>query len=159
LFLDLVGSTALTVALGPERLKLALDRAFGELAAIIAAEGGTVEKYVGDAIHALFGAPLTHTDDPQRALRAARGCVRWMDGQKPNRVAFGVRIGVESGEAIVDLGAVEGARQQMSVGLCVNVAARLQQRAEPGQILVGPVCHDATVDTGEFADLGDIELR
>jgi len=159
LFVDVVGSTALTVALGPERLKRALDRAFGELAAIIAAEGGTVEKYVGDAIHALFGAPIAHADDPQRALRAARGCVRWTERHEQDRVAFRVRIAAETGEAIVDLGAVEGARHQMSVGACVNVAARLQQLAEPGQILIGPVCHDATTDVGEFADLGDVELR
>jgi class 3 adenylate cyclase/tetratricopeptide (TPR) repeat protein len=159
LFVDVVGSTALTVALGPERFKRDLDRAFGELAALIAAEGGTVEKYVGDAIHALFGAPIAHADDPQRALRAARSCVRWTDRQKQSQVAFTVRIAVETGEAIVDLGAVEDERQRMSVGACVNVAARLQQLAEPGQILVGPVCHDATADVGEFTDLGDIELR
>ena len=159
LFVDVVGSTALTVALGPERLKRALDRAFGELAAIISAEGGTVEKYVGDAIHALFGAPIAHADDPQRALRSARGCVRWTERHEQDRVAFRVRIAVETGEAIVDLGAVEGARHQMSVGACVNVAARLQQLAEPGQILIGPVCHAATADVGEFADLGDVELR
>jgi class 3 adenylate cyclase/tetratricopeptide (TPR) repeat protein len=159
LFVDIVGSTALTVALGPERLKRALDRAFGELAGIIAAEGGTVEKYVGDAIHALFGAPIAHADDPQRALRAAQGCVRWTERHEQDRVAFRVRIAVETGEAIVDLDAVEGARHQMSVGACVNVAARLQQLAEPGQILIGPVCHGATADVGEFVDLGDIELR
>ena len=159
LFVDVVGSTAMTIALGPERLKRALDRAFGELTAIIAAEGGTVEKYVGDAIHALFGAPIAHADDPQRALRAARGCVRWTEGHEQDRIAFRVRIAVETGEAIVDLDAVEGARHQMSVGACVNVAARLQQLAEPGQILLGPVCHDATADVGEFADLGDVELR
>jgi len=159
LFVDVVGSTALTAALGPERLKRDLDRAFSELAGLIAAEGGVVEKYVGDAIHALFGAPIAHADDPHRALRAAWGCVRWTDRQEQGRVVFAVRVGVETGEAIVDLGAVADARQQMSVGACVNVAARLQQLADPGQILVGPVCHDATADVGEFADLGDIELR
>jgi class 3 adenylate cyclase len=67
LFVDVVGSTALTRELGPERVKRALDRAFGELAALIAAEGGTVEKYIGDAIHALFGVPATHPDDLQRS--------------------------------------------------------------------------------------------
>ena len=76
LFVDVVGSTTLTLELGPERVKRALDRAFSELAALIAAEGGTVEKYIGDAIHALFGVPATHPDDPQRALRAAHACVR-----------------------------------------------------------------------------------
>src|SRR5919108_2037667 len=87
LFIDVVGSTALTVKLGPERLKRALDRAFAELAPIVEGEGGTVEKYVGDAIHALFGAPIAHADDPQRALRAARGCVRWTEGHEQDRIA------------------------------------------------------------------------
>src|SRR5690242_2677837 len=77
LFIDVVGSTELTVRLGPERIKGALDAAFAELRAIIAAEGGTVEKYIGDAIYALFGAPITHPDDPERALRAAAGARAW----------------------------------------------------------------------------------
>ena len=83
LFVDVVGSTTLTLELGPERVKRALDRAFNELATLIAAEGGTVEKYIGDAIHALFGVPATHPDDPQRALRAADACV----GGRPPRAA------------------------------------------------------------------------
>jgi class 3 adenylate cyclase len=159
MFIDVVGSTALTVELGSERLKRTLDRAFAELAAIINGEGGTVEKYVGDAIHALFGAPIAHADDAGRALRAARACIQWTGRQEAARPVFDVRIGIETGEAIVDLGAVEGARQQMSVGACVNVAARLQQFAEPGQILVGPACHNETADAGDFADVGDVELR
>jgi adenylate cyclase len=83
LFVDVVGFTALTQTLGAERVKRALDRAFAELAALIAAEGGTVEKYIGDAIHALFGVPATHPDDPQRALRAADACVRWAVESRP----------------------------------------------------------------------------
>ena len=82
LFIDIVGSTALTVALGPERVKRRLDQAFTDLSAIVAAEGGIVEKYIGDAIHALFGVPLAHPDDPQRALRAAHACVLWAAGQR-----------------------------------------------------------------------------
>jgi class 3 adenylate cyclase len=159
LFVDVVGSSALTVALGPERLKRALDRAFAELQGLIEAEGGTLEKFVGDAIHALFGAPAAHPDDPQRALRAADACARWGEARADASVPFAVRVGVETGEAIVDLGAVTGARQQMSVGACVNLAARLQQLAEPGQVLVGPMCHAATGDIADFAPLGERELK
>lgn len=98
MFVDVVGSTELTMQLGAERLKHELAVAFTELAGIIAAHGGTVEKYVGDAIYALFGAPIAHEDDPLRALRAAEAlresCVRG----RAHGHRFTVRIGVETGE-------------------------------------------------------------
>ncbi len=159
LFVDVVGSTALGRELGPERLKRTLDRAFRDLAAIISVEGGTVEKYAGDAVHAIFGAPTAHADDPQRALRAALACARWGAEQSGESVPVAVRVGVETGEAIVDLTATGAERQQMSVGTCVNVAARLQQLAEPGQVLVGPLCRDAAAEAAEFTPLGDVELK
>ena len=158
LFVDVVGSTTLTLELGPERVKRALDRAFVELASLITAEGGTVEKYIGDAIHALFGVPATHPDDPQRALRAAHACVAWAASARTS-VPLAVRAGVETGEAIIDLAATETERQQMSVGACVNVAARLQQLAEPGQVVVGPTCREANAEVAEFGGLGDVDLK
>ena len=158
LFVDVVGSTTLTLELGPERVKRALDRAFNELATLIAAEGGTVEKYIGDAIHALFGVPATHPDDPQRAVRAAHACVAWAAAARSS-VPLAVRAGVETGEAIIDLAATETERQQMSIGACVNVAARLQQAAEPGQVVVGPTCREATAGMAEFVGLGEVELK
>ena len=159
LFIDVVGSTELTVRLGPERIKGALDAAFAELRAIIAAEGGTVEKYIGDAIYALFGAPITHPDDPERALRAAAGARAWAASRASSEMPFGVRVGLETGEAIIDLTAAAETKQQMSVGAVVNTAARLQQRAEPGQILVGPVTHEATANMASFTPLGTVELK
>jgi class 3 adenylate cyclase/tetratricopeptide (TPR) repeat protein len=159
LFVDVVGSTALGAQLGPERLKRLLERSFAELKACIDAEGGIVEKYIGDAIHALFGAPVAHVDDSHRALRAAHACVRWSETNGRSPSALRVRVGIETGEAIVDLAATEGGRQQMSIGSCVNLAARLQQAAEPGQVLVGPICHEATADVAEFQALGEIECK
>ena len=159
LFIDVVGSTELTVRLGPERLKAALDAAFAELRATIAGEGGTVEKYIGDAIYALFGAPLAHPDDPERALRAAAGARSWAASRAGSEIPFSVRVGLETGEAIVDLTAAADTKQQMSVGAVVNTAARLQQRAEPGQVLVGPVAHDATAEIATFTALGPIDLK
>jgi class 3 adenylate cyclase/tetratricopeptide (TPR) repeat protein len=159
LFIDVVGSSTLTVDLGPERAKRMLDRAFREFSAIIAREGGTVEKYAGDAIHALFGAPTAHADDPQRALRAAHACLEGAAARPDGEVGFAVRVGIETGEAIVDLVATDQERQQMSVGTCVNVAARLQQLAEPGQALVGPTCREAAGDAAEFDSLGEVDLR
>jgi len=159
LFIDVVGSTELTVKLGPERLKAALDEAFADLRAVIAGEGGTVEKYIGDAIYALFGAPVAHPDDPERALRAAAGARAWAASRVTSEIPFGVRVGLETGEAIVDLVAAADTKQQMSVGAVVNTAARLQQRAEPGQVLVGPVAHDATAEIATFVSLGTVDLK
>ena len=159
LFIDVVGSTELTVSLGPERLKAALDGAFSGLRALIEREGGTVEKYVGDAIYAIFGSPVAHADDPVRALRAAAGARDWASARVAAEIPFAVRVGVETGEAIVDLAAATTTRQQLSVGAVVNTAARLQQRAEPGQVLVGPVTHAATADAASFTRLGAVELK
>ena len=154
LFLDIVGSTELTMALAPERMKRTLDQAFGEVRGIVAEHGGTIEKYVGDAVFALFGAPVTHADDALRALRAAESC-----RDRVSRGTVAVRIGVETGEALIDLEAAEHERQRMAVGRCVNIAARLQSAAEPGQILVGPTCYEAVAETAELESRGTLELK
>jgi len=158
LFIDIVGSTDLTVTLGPERMQRLLAGAFGELSAIVEDQGGVVEKFIGDAMFALFGAPTAHADDPLRALRAAEACAERIRS-RPREAAIAVRVGVETGEALVDLEATSRERQRMAVGACVNVAARLQQHAEPGEILVGPVCHDAMAASGEFAPAGTLALK
>jgi class 3 adenylate cyclase len=159
LFVDVAGSTALIVQLGPERFKRALDRAFHALRSVIEAEGGSVGTSIGDAIFALFGVPAAHPDDPQRALRAAQACIRWSEARGPSSVPLAVRIGIETGEAIVDAAGAATERQQTSVGACVNLAARLQQLAEPGQVLVGPTCHQITAELASFAALGEVELK
>jgi class 3 adenylate cyclase/tetratricopeptide (TPR) repeat protein len=147
LFIDIVASTALTRDVGPERMKRLVDDAFRAMSDLIAARGGTIEKFIGDAVFALFGAPTSHADDPERALRAASACARWAaESGTPVRI----RVGVETGEALIDLGATERERQRMAVGECVNLASRLQSLAEPGHILVGPNCHAATEYVAEF---------
>jgi len=147
LFIDIVASTPLTRDLGPERMKRLVDDAFRAMSDHITAHGGTIEKFIGDAVFALFGAPTSHADDPERALRAASACARWAaESGSPLRI----RIGIETGEALVDLGAARGERERMAVGECVNLASRLQSLAEPGQILIGPSCHAATEYVAEF---------
>jgi class 3 adenylate cyclase len=153
-FIDIVGSTDLTRRLGAERMQRMLSEAFSELSRIAVAEGGTVEKYIGDEIFVLFGAPTAHPDDVLRALRGADAAVRWAS----SRSEMGLRIGIETGEALVDLQAIDD-RQRMAVGTCVNVAARLQSHAGPGEILVGPVCRAAAAALADFVDLGAIELK
>ena len=154
LFLDIVGSTELVMSVAPERMKRTLDDAFARVSEIVAAHGGTVEKYIGDAVFALFGAPVSHADDPLRALRAAEAIRERVAGGR-----IGVRIGVETGEALVDLAAADHERQRMAVGPCVNIAARLQGAAEPGQVLVGPTCAEASIAGADLEPLGELQLK
>ncbi|MEK6208417.1 MAG: AAA family ATPase [Chloroflexota bacterium] len=153
-FIDVVGSTDLGQRLGPERMQRRLADAFGHISSVAVAEGGTIEKYIGDEIFVLFGAPTAHADDVVRALRTADAAVRWAETAE----SLAVRVGVETGEALVDLDGV-GERQRMAVGTCVNVAARLQQQADPGQMIVGPTCRAAAGDQGDFDDLGTVRLK
>lgn len=157
LFIDVVGSTDVTVRLGPERMQRLLTNAFAELSATITAHGGVVEKYVGDAILAIFGAPTSHVNDAERALRAADACVRWVSASAAVD-ALAIRAGVETGELLVDLRALE-THQRMVVGESINLAARLQASAEPGEIVVGPTCHHATADRADYEPLGGLELK
>lgn len=159
LFLDIVGSTDLMMRVSPERMKHALDAAFGDLSSIITAHGGVVEKYIGDAIFAVFGVPIGHADDPLRAIRAAEACARWAEAHGQDRVPFVVRIGVETGHVLIDVDAAETDRERMIVGPSVNLAARLQAAADPGDTLIGPVCHEATADHAEFEPLGEFQLK
>jgi class 3 adenylate cyclase/tetratricopeptide (TPR) repeat protein len=158
LFVDIVGSTETTLQLPPERVQRLLADAFDRLSSIVAAEGGIVEKYIGDAIFAIFGVPTSHADDALRALRAADACARAWPEEPGAEAGLAVRIGVETGEALVDLDAVEE-RQRIGVGACVNIAARLQQHAEPGQILVGPGCNAAAGTRGIFEAAGTLNLK
>ena len=129
MFADLVGSTELG-AQDPERTRLVLERFYDAMADEIVGAGGTVEKFAGDAVMAAFGAPTAHEDDAERALHAALGMLRRLEGFD----GLALRIGVNTGEVVVGR-----ARQGSSfvTGDAVNVAARLEQAAVPGAVLVG----------------------
>jgi class 3 adenylate cyclase/tetratricopeptide (TPR) repeat protein len=154
-FIDLVGSTDLGQRLGPERMQRLLTDSFREISAIATAAGGTIEKYIGDEVFVLFGAPVAHSDDVVRALHVAEASVRWAS-TSPSPVS--VRVGIETGEALVDLEGV-GERQRMAVGSCVNIAARLMTRADPNTVVVGPITFAAANQAAEFDDLGPLELK
>ena len=141
--------------LGPERMQRVLSDSFREISAIATEAGGTIEKYIGDEVFVLFGAPAAHSDDVIRALRVAESSVRWA-ATSPNPIS--IRVGIETGEALVDLDAV-GERQRMAVGACVNIAARLMAQADPNGILVGPTTYLAANRAAEFEDLGPRELK
>ena len=130
LFADLVGSTKLATQLDPEDLRGRLEPFFEAARSAIEQHGGTVEKYIGDAVMAVFGAPVAHGDDPDRAVAAGLAVaerVAELDG------GLAVRVGIETGEVL----SVQGAGDLRVTGEAVNAAARLQQAAEPGEVLVG----------------------
>ena len=154
-FIDIVGSTNLGQRLGPERMQRLLTESFGEISGIATAAGGTIEKYIGDEVFVLFGAPAAHSDDVMRALRVAESSVRWASTSTSQ---VSVRVGIETGEALVDLEAV-GERQRMAVGACVNTAARLMAQADPNTVLVGPTTYAAANRSAEFEDIGPLELK
>jgi class 3 adenylate cyclase/tetratricopeptide (TPR) repeat protein len=137
LFSDVTGSTALGERLDPERLRDVLDSYFAAMKQEIEAEGGTVEKYIGDAVVAAFGVPAAHEDDPSRAVRAALRMQRRMPAVNDELAVHGVtleiRIGVNTGEVLASVDPAPG--EPMFTGDAVNVAARFEQNAEPGQIV------------------------
>ena len=126
LFCDVVGSTALGESTDPEAVRTLLARYFERMKAIVERHGGTVEKFIGDAVMAVFGVPLAHEDD---ALRACRAAVE-MQEAFPGLGVEG-RIGITTGEVVT------GTEERLATGDPVNVAARLQQAAQPGEVLIG----------------------
>jgi class 3 adenylate cyclase len=138
LFIDLVGSTALAESLDPEPLSQIMDRYFAAAAAAIAAHGGEVEKFIGDAVMAVFGATVSHEDDALRAVRAAMETVEEVRELSEgllttHKVTLEIRCGVCSGEVMA---ITQPAGDFRVLGDPANTAARLQTAAEPGQILV-----------------------
>ena len=132
LFADLVGSTELGASLDPEYARDLLDRFYDTMEAEIALGGGTVKKFIGDAVVAVFGAPAAQEDHAERALQVAL----WMQErlQELFRGRLSLSVGVNSGEVVIGRPR-EGS--SFATGDAVNVAARLEQAAEPGHTLVG----------------------
>jgi class 3 adenylate cyclase len=126
LFCDVTGSTSLGESTDPEAVRALLARFFEQMRTIVEAHGGTVEKFIGDAVMAVFGVPQAHEDD---ALRAVRAAVEMRDALP--ELGVEARIGVNTGEVVT------GTAERLATGDAVNVAARLEQVAQPGEILLG----------------------
>ena len=126
LFCDVEGSTSLGESVDPEALRALLFRYFERIKEIVESHGGTIEKFVGDAVMAVFGVPVLHEDDALRAVRAASEILEALP-------ALGVqaRIGVNTGEVVA------GTEERLATGDAVNVAARLEKAAAPGTVLLG----------------------
>jgi class 3 adenylate cyclase len=160
IFCDLADSTALGERLDPETLKQILFDYFHAARTAIERHGGVVEKFIGDAVMAVFGIPTLHEDDPLRAVRAAAGMLDALadlnaELERDHGVGFAARIGVNTGEVVAG---DPSAGQRLVTGDAVNVAARLEQAADPGAIVVAE--RTARAARGfRFRELGEQELR
>src|SRR5947199_682369 len=148
LFCDVVGSTALGESVDPEALQGLLARYFERMKSIVEVHGGTVEKFIGDAVMAVFGVPVVHEDD---ALRACRAAVEMRDAL-PSLELEG-RIGVMTGEVVT------GTEERLATGDAVNVAARLEQAAQRGEVLIGEPTLALVRDAAEVERVEPHELK
>jgi class 3 adenylate cyclase/tetratricopeptide (TPR) repeat protein len=153
LFTDLVGSTARAEGLDPEDVRATLSAYYAQLRAELERHGGTVEKFIGDAVMAIFGAPVAHEDDPERAVRAALA-IRDSIGED-----LEIRTAVHTGEALVALGASAVEGEGMVSGDVVNTAARLQSAAPVNGILVGEGTYRATRPAIEYREAPSVQAK
>ena len=160
LFCDLVGSTAMGEDADPEDVD-ALLRRYGAVARkVIESHGGTVEKFIGDAVVAVFGVPAAHEDDPERAVRAGLRLVQAVEDLPP--VAdhpIQVRIGINTGEALVRLDVTPGSGEGFLTGDAVNTGARLQWAAPPMGVVVGALTQELTRKAILYEVLGPVTVK
>jgi class 3 adenylate cyclase len=147
-FCDVTGSTALGESTDPEALRSLLARYFERMKGIVESHGGTVEKFIGDAVMAVFGVPRVHEDDTLRAVRAA---VEMRDALP--ELGVQARIGVNTGEVVT------GTEERLATGDAVNVAARLEQAAQPGEILIGEATLALVQDAVETEPVEPLALK
>lgn len=162
LFSDLRGSTALGERLDPEALHEVKDRYFAAMEAQILRHGGKVEKYIGDAIMAVFGLPRAREDDALRAVRAAAGMQEALAAVNDHLgrsygVTLASRTGVNTGEVLANVD--PGADQKLATGDAVNVAARLEQAAPANEVLIGATTHALVRDAVEVEPVEPLELK
>ena len=160
-FADVSGSTALGERLDPETLRRVMERYFAEARQALERHGGTVEKFIGDAVVAVFGIPAVHEDDALRAVKAAVDMRTAIVGlnesfEREHGVTLAVRTGVNTGEVVA--GDPSGGQFYAS-GDAVNVAARLEQAAEPGEILLGEQTYRLVRDAVEVEAFEPLTLK
>ncbi|HXN78018.1 MAG TPA: adenylate/guanylate cyclase domain-containing protein, partial [Candidatus Dormibacteraeota bacterium] len=158
LFADITGSTTLGERFDPERWRVLLQRFFSVMTSTIEAWGGTVQKFMGDSVMATFGVPIVREDDAERALRAACQMLERLtelnsEFKAQHGVSLAIRVGVNTGEVMA------ASDQNVVTGDAVNVAARLEQMAEPGTILAGERTYAAARDAFVFGEPKSREVR
>ena len=161
LFADLAASTELATRLDPEDLRAVYTSYYGAMASVIETHGGVVEKFIGDAVVGIFGAPVTHEDDPERAVRAGRamqaalGDVNRSLGLEDDR-RLALRVGVHTGEVIASPGEPVEA---LVTGDAISIASRLQGVAPMGGVVVSERTHRDTVRSFAFEAMGSFDLK
>jgi class 3 adenylate cyclase len=154
-FVDLVGFTAQAEQLDPEDVRGLLAPYHARVRAELERHGGTVEKFIGDAVMAVFGAPVAHEDDPERAVRAVFAIRDWV-AERPD---LQVRIAVNTGEALVNVGARPAEGEAMVAGDVVNTAARMQTAAAVNGVLVGETTYRATRDAIRYQEAPPVQAK
>jgi class 3 adenylate cyclase len=160
-FSDLKGSTSLGEALDPESLREVMSRYFDAMQAELRRHGGTIEKFIGDAVMVVFGLPKLHEDDALRAVRAAHGMQAALaqlndELRRRSDVELTNRTGVNTGEVVAG-DATTG--QQLVTGDAVNVAARLEQAAGPNEVLIGELTYALVRDEVRVEAVEPLELK
>ena len=161
LFCDLVGSTARADGADPEDVQATLGPYHARLRIELERYGATVEKFIGDAVMAVFGTPVAHEDDAERAVRAGLHILAAISELNDARTGLDleVRIGVATGEGLVRLGARPELGQGIVVGDVVNIAARLQTAAPPGGVVVGELTYRLTADDFDYRSLAPVTVK
>jgi len=166
MFADIIGSTPLAARMDPEDMRAILTGYFNLMTQQLRKHGGTVEKYIGDAVMAVFGTPITHEDDPDRAVRAALDMQAALTTFNEQRQLFDstairlqMRIGINTGEVAAPSNEQHHRHDFLITGDAVNVAARLQQVAAPDTILVGERTYLATRGVFDFRPLSPMQLK
>ncbi|MEW6641891.1 MAG: adenylate/guanylate cyclase domain-containing protein [Pseudomonadota bacterium] len=164
LFADLSGFTTLSERLDPELVQTVQNELFDEMTAAVEALGGFVDKFIGDAMLALFGAPAAHEDDPERALRAALDMIARTTRVSERLQArihspLTLHIGINTGHVVAGGIGAGNARSYSVTGDTVNTAQRLQSMAAPGEVLVGPLTYRLTRHAFLYDALGEASLR
>ncbi len=161
MFCDLVGFTSASESADPEDVQSRLAAYHSMLRTEIVRYGGTVEKFIGDAVMAVFGAPAAHEDDLERAVRAGLRIVEAtteLNEQQPG-LDLQVRVGVNTGEALVNLSAHPELGEGFVTGDVVNTASRLQGAAPVGGVAVGQQTHEATKTIFDYVELSPADLK
>ncbi len=158
LFADLVGFTPLSESRDPEEVRELLSRYFEVCRTVLGRYGGTVEKFIGDAVMAVWGVPVTHEDDAERSVRAGLELVAAVAalGETVGAPGLAMRVGVVTGEVAVTVGATA---EGMVAGDAVNTAARVQSVAEPGTVWVDDATRSLTMAAVAYADVGEQALK
>jgi class 3 adenylate cyclase/tetratricopeptide (TPR) repeat protein len=160
LFADLCGYTRLSQSLDPEDVHAVLERYFGVVDAIVERFGGRVDKHIGDAVMAIFGAPVAHGDEPARAVRAAEAIQRAMsDVGSPLGRALAAHVGIAAGEVVASGVGTGEHRAYTVIGPSVNLASRLVDVAGPGEIVLDDAVHDAVAREATCTPLDALAIR